>query len=243
LVVWVETRQCCQEKEFTVLVVPYLHPERHTMAMTHKLPAAMGVPTTLSLTRPLLRNPTAGSFPLLLRLFLLISLHNTPLALADCECGYLSTVNGTTTSSNQHVLFTDLLETDFTRVLTPASLAQDPDWARQAFNLTRERARGDYGEMFAVENVVVGSQHEGHGQNGQEGERGEGVQLVVRSGIVDGMVPVAELDTRRLDLFWGTFRASMRVARLGGTCAAFFWVSFLPLSPPCLDFRSERDVG
>ncbi|KAH6850124.1 glycoside hydrolase family 16 protein [Chaetomium sp. MPI-CAGE-AT-0009] len=37
------------------------------------------------------------------------------------------------------------------------------------------------------------------------------------------MVSVAELDTERLDLWWGTFRAMMKVSRVGGTCAAFFW--------------------
>jgi hypothetical protein len=53
------------------------------------------------------------------------------------------------------------------------------------------------------------------------------VQLAVRGGgvLVDGMVPVAELDTRRLDVGWGSFRASMKVPAVAGTCAAFFWVS------------------
>jgi hypothetical protein len=51
------------------------------------------------------------------------------------------------------------------------------------------------------------------------------LELVVQSELVDGMVPVAELATRRLDLMWGTFRAGMKVSRVGGTCAAFFWVS------------------
>lgn len=211
------------------------------MAMAHGLSFSMSGVTTLFLflSRPLLSKFTA--LHTILRLFptplIVLSLH-APLALADCECGYLSTVNGT--SNSHHALFTDLLETGFTRHLTPASLAQDSDWARQAFNLTRERARGEYGEMFAVENVVVGSQREGQGggqqqHHGQEGNRQEGVQLLVRSGIVDGMVPVAELDTRRLDLFWGTFRASMRIARVAGTCAAFFWVSFFrPSLPPSL---------
>ncbi|KAL2164094.1 hypothetical protein VTH06DRAFT_3308 [Thermothelomyces fergusii] len=37
------------------------------------------------------------------------------------------------------------------------------------------------------------------------------------------MVPVAELDTRRLDMMWGTFRAMMKVSPVAGTCAAFFW--------------------
>jgi hypothetical protein len=98
--------------------------------------------------------------------------------------------------------------------------------------------------MFAVENVRLvtsgdnhdddgdyddgqgerrGGDEEGEGADEERGNRG--LELVVRSELVDGMVPVAELATRRLDLMWGTFRAGMKVSRVGGTCAAFFWVS------------------
>ncbi len=42
------------------------------------------------------------------------------------------------------------------------------------------------------------------------------------------MIPVAEVDTQRLDLFWGTFRTSMRLGKTPGTCAAFFWVCTSP---------------
>jgi hypothetical protein len=152
--------------------------------------------------------------------FLLLLLSWTQLVRADCECGYLSTINGTDSTSDdnnhEYALFTDLLETDFTR-FEQNDLSQNTDWARQAFNLTRERARGDYGEMFAVENVHVSNGQDGGGQDA-------GLQLVVGSELVDGMVPVAELDTQRLDLLWGTFRASMKVSGVEGTCAAFFWV-------------------
>jgi hypothetical protein len=70
--------------------------------------------------------------------------------------------------------------------------------------------------MFAVGNVRVV-------EKGGGGEAG--LELVVRSEMVDGMVSVAELDTERLDLRWGTFRAVMKVSGVRGTCAAFFWVS------------------
>ncbi|KAL2258269.1 hypothetical protein VTK26DRAFT_8503 [Humicola hyalothermophila] len=141
-------------------------------------------------------------------------------ALADCECGYLSTIG-----DSEHALFTDLLETDFARV---DDIAKDTDWVRQAFNLTEERARGDHGEMFAVENVF--GYHDDGGEEGGtseaeswNGERSRGLKLLVGSRLVDGMVPVAEIDTQRLDIFWGTFRASMKLTDVPGTCAAFFW--------------------
>ncbi|KAH6636129.1 concanavalin A-like lectin/glucanase domain-containing protein [Chaetomium tenue] len=158
---------------------------------------------------------------------LLLTLFHPPSALADCECGYLAlpTNTNTNTNSSHPTLFTDLLETDFTRLAGGAD-GRHPynediwargrsGWARQAFNVSRERARGEYGEVFDVGNVRV------VGEGG--GVEGSGLELVVRSRVMDGMVAGAELDTERLDLRWGTFRAVMKVSRVRGTCAAFFW--------------------
>lgn len=137
-------------------------------------------------------------------------------ASADCECGYSTTLDVAGDSGGTAV-FTDLIESDFT---TLTDLAQDTEWVRQAFNLTRERARGDYGEMFDVGNVVVHSSS----ARGDREKDVPGLGLIVKKDLVDGMVPVAEIDTQRLDLFWGTFRASMKMTNVPGTCAAFFWV-------------------
>ncbi|KXX74996.1 Beta-glucanase [Madurella mycetomatis] len=136
-------------------------------------------------------------------------------ASADCECGYSTALNISGDNGGTAV-FTDLIESDFT---TLTDIAQDTEWVRQAFNLTRERARGDYGEMFDVGNVVV------HSSSTQgDGEQDiPGLRLIVKKDLVEGMVPVAEIDTQRLDLFWGTFRASMKMTDVPGTCAAFFW--------------------
>ncbi|KAK3295531.1 concanavalin A-like lectin/glucanase domain-containing protein [Chaetomium fimeti] len=174
-------------------------------------------------------NPSSPTLPLLFFILLLL-LHLPPSAWevfpsarADCECGYLAP--SAAANGFRPALFTDLLETDFTRLARTAADNDDDDeegdgddddiwtsgttgWARQAFNMSRARARGEYGEMFAVGNVGVGE---------------AGLGLVVRSEVVDGMVSVAELDTERLDLRWGTFRAMMKVSRVRGTCAAFFW--------------------
>ena len=147
----------------------------------------------------------------LLSTLLLLLLFPKP-ASTDCECGYATVVDGT-----RHV-FTDLLETDFARL---RDVAPDTDWAAQAFNLSAGRARGEFGEMFAADNVVAGC--------------GEGVRLAVGSRTVEGMVPVAEMDSHRRDLLWGTFRASMKLTDVPGTCAAFFWVGYFPspVAPPC----------
>jgi hypothetical protein len=135
-----------------------------------------------------------------------------PFVLADCECGYSDVVG----SSGETYVFTDLIETDFT--ITEISL--DTDWQRQAFNVSATQARGQYGEMMAISNVVTNS---------------AGLELTVRSNIVDDMVSTAEIDTTRLDLLWGTFRASMKLTSTPGTCAAFFWVSLRASSP----FRTQ----
>ncbi|KAK4459643.1 beta-glucanase [Cladorrhinum samala] len=140
--------------------------------------------------------------------------------LAYCECGYAlnaNTASANSVSLHNSALFTDLVETDFSKM---ADISKDTDWVRQAFNLTAERARGDYGEMFAVENVIANSptQREGESHGGETGLR-----LIVRKDEIDNMIPVAEIDTHRLDMLWGTFRASMRMAKQKGTCAAFFW--------------------
>jgi len=53
-----------------------------------------------------------------------------------------------------------------------------------------------------------------------------GLHLTVDGGIPrDGYVKVAQLDSSRNDLLWGSYRASMKLTLTPGTCAAFFWVS------------------
>lgn len=126
-------------------------------------------------------------------------------ATADCECGYAATIDGM-----RHV-FTDLLESDFTQT---RDISDNTDWRRQGFNVSSERARGDFGEMFVVDNV---------GSSGGGAEKG--LQLIVQGQKVDNMVPVAEVDSERADVLWGTFRASLKLTSTPGTCAAFFWVS------------------
>ena len=141
-----------------------------------------------------------------LRLLLLVPI--SPLLLgsatADCECGYAAIVDRT-----RHV-FTDLIESDFTHA---RDISDNTDWRRQGFNMSSERARGDFGEMFVVDNV------------GSSGGTEKGLQLIVQGQKVDDMVPVAEVDSERADVLWGTFRASLKLTSTPGTCAAFFWVS------------------
>jgi hypothetical protein len=146
----------------------------------------------------------APASPQRLLLFGLASSILFKLGLADCECGYSAP---TGTDTQELAVFTDLIESNFSTI---PDISQDSDWVRQAFNFTPAQARGPVGEMFVVDNVASSD---------------AGLQLKVQAQAVDGMVPVAEIDTSRLDVFWGTFRASMKLTNVSGTCAAFFWVS------------------
>lgn len=54
-----------------------------------------------------------------------------------------------------------------------------------------------------------------------------GLQLTVSGGVPsDGYVDTAEMDSVRTDMLWGSYRASMKLSPIAGTCSAFFWVSF-----------------
>lgn len=136
---------------------------------------------------------------------------------ADCECGYATVIDGDVQA------FTDLIETDFAHL---DNIATNTDWVRQAFNVTSEKDRGSYGEMYAVENMRTqpdpNSQVEdGQAKNGQPA----GLGLTVKSSLIGDMVPVSEIDSNRTDILYGSFRAGMKLTNVTGTCSAFFWVS------------------
>lgn len=134
--------------------------------------------------------------------------------LADCECGYSTTVSSNSSEDTpEEYVFTDLVETNFANI---SDVSKNTDWVRQAFNTTAESARGTYGEMFAVDNVET--QHE---------VNGNGLQITVRSDEVEGLLSGGEIDSSRLDVYYGTFRSSLRLTDVSGTVSAFFWVSIV----------------
>lgn len=132
-----------------------------------------------------------------------------------CECGY--TVN--LPNGQQSSVFMDLLETDFTHV---KDISQNPDWVRQQFNVTAEVGRGEYGKSFAPENVASWPVNKVDAD--AVPPRAAGLELVVGRVMGNGAVPAAEIDSKRLDLHWGSYRAGMKLTGVNGTCAAFFWV-------------------
>jgi hypothetical protein len=61
-----------------------------------------------------------------------------------------------------------------------------------------------------------------------------GVQLSVGAGIPpNGFVQVAQMNSVREDLLFGTYRALLKITSVPGTCTSFFWVSICPLFSRC----------
>ncbi|KAF4965500.1 hypothetical protein FZEAL_10751, partial [Fusarium zealandicum] len=130
-----------------------------------------------------------------------------------CECGY----SIADPESKESIVFMDRLETDFTQI---DHISQNHDWVRQEFTVSAEDGRGVYGKTFTPINADTciakkcSSEFGGSGLN-------LGVSKIMNDD--DDAVPGSEIDTTRLDLHWGSFRAGIKLTATKGTCAAFFW--------------------
>ena len=157
---------------------------------------------------------TLSSVAMILSLGVLITV--VRLASSVCDCGYsLQEFEG-----GGLVVFMDRLETNFSQL---QSIAQSHNWVAQEFTVSAEDGRGNYSKAFESSNVVIRA-----AQPRDEPGRDPGVELHVSSVISkNNAIPASEIDTTRLDLHWGSFRAGMKLTDTGGTCAAFFWVSKL----------------
>lgn len=156
-------------------------------------------------------SPRMGHQLLSLTGVILLSQH----VLADCECGYSAAVSSSSDTQQQQqqqpFVFTDLIEANFANI---SDISKNTDWARQAFNTSAGQARGAYGQMFAVDNVET--------PGGGGGDDDDGLQITVRSDVVDGMLSGGEIDSARLDVLYGTFRSSVRLTDVGGTVCLVF---------------------
>lgn len=138
-----------------------------------------------------------------------------------CECGYSINLR----DSKTPVVFMDLLETDFTH---DKDISRNAEWIRQQFNVTAEIGRGEYGKSFMPENVI--SKPVNKVNTKALPPEVAGLDLTVGTSRENNAVPAAEIDSKRLDLHWGSYRAGMKVTDVNGTCAAFFWVYLDPCS-------------
>jgi hypothetical protein len=129
-----------------------------------------------------------------------------------CECGYSIKNPG----GNSPIVFTDRLETKFSQL---HNVSEGHDWVAQQYTVSAVDGRGNFSKAFLPTNVNT---------RGTKSRDDSGLEL--RVGSVpnkDDAIPSSEVDTARLDLHWGSFRAGMKLADVNGTCAAFFWASTL----------------
>lgn len=127
-----------------------------------------------------------------------------------CECGY-SIENP---QGESQIVFTDRLETKFSQL---HNISEGHDWVAQNFTVSAADGRGNFSKAFLPNNVNT---------HGTKSGDGSGLELRVRSAVnKDDAIPSSEVDTARLDLHWGSFRAEMKLTDIKGTCAAFFWAS------------------
>ncbi|RFU71988.1 concanavalin a-like lectin glucanase [Trichoderma arundinaceum] len=145
------------------------------------------------------------------------------LVAADCECGFVahgSAKQRRDGDGDGELLFTNMLESKFFEL---KNISRDGTWRRQQYNVSARAGRGEYGKAFALGNVYSIAGDSGSDSESVAGAGGDGVGLVVGSTIEDEAIPVAELDTARQDMQYGSYRAGMKLTAVNGTCAAFFW--------------------
>ncbi|KAL7905786.1 glycoside hydrolase family 16 protein [Trichoderma velutinum] len=149
------------------------------------------------------------------------------LVAADCECGFIAQSSGNQTRNgdgNGQLLFTSMLESKFFEM---RNISRDGTWRRQQYSVSARAGRGEYGKAFAAENIYAtardGDDTDSAGSAGSNSNGGDGIGLLVGSIVVNEAIPVAELDSARNDMHYGSYRAGMKLTAVNGTCAAFFW--------------------
>ena len=155
-----------------------------------------------------------------------------PLALASnalawrCLCGY--SVNRTT---DQHFsYFTRIAETDFlhTDGTNPKLSIQAPGWAVDVGNTTAKQANSTLGSSQQLDNVVTNALPKGKWGVPPVGFGDAGLQLWVRHGVEDGMVPVAGVRNAlslghdgKEKMLYGSYRAGIKFSGVNGTRGVF----------------------
>lgn len=182
-------------------------------------------------------------------LLVLTSSFVVPVAVAVCECGYQSQVD----VLNSQFTYTDLIESDFLHIRdvslstdwrrqsfmkTPAAGRGPYGYVLFALNLLVcdscsfapfimvQKSDIHLSMNFTIGNVASNSISDHYNWTGPGRHGGDpGVNLVVKGGIPpDAYVDIGQLDSIRTDLLWGSYRASLKLPSINGTCSAFFWV-------------------
>jgi hypothetical protein len=144
--------------------------------------------------------------------------------LAACECGYRVHYGGTATQYARTVLYTDAIHVNF-RALH--DLSDSKDWKIKYVRFNYEPNSGRYGKRVAKENIVPNPVRDSSLGWDSPSVQGAGVdaglQLIVRGQLTDNLVSTAQIQSRREDIQFGSFRSYMKTTRISGTCASHFW--------------------
>jgi hypothetical protein len=126
----------------------------------------------------------------------------------NCPCGY---------KTDETSVYTEAIETDFTKILDVATLVVD--WQIQEWKINlNPSANVPFNRVAQAVNVVPGNS--------------KGLQMLVKP--VNRLdVGTSEIRTVRDDIKYGSFRVSIQTTTINGTCSAFFWVSILTLTSEC----------
>lgn len=100
-------------------------------------------------------------------------------------------------------------------------------------------SRGPYGRKTELKNVVSNPAKDiSQSPMGINGDVA-GLELWVRKlGSDKEHVSVAEVDSRRTDMRYGSFRAGIKATDVDGTCGAFFWYGFI--TAPCFGEKKTK---
>jgi hypothetical protein len=148
-----------------------------------------------------------------------------------CLCGY--SVNKT--DSEHFSLFTHISETDFLHASgdTTSKLSiQAPGWAVDVDNKTASQAGRALGVSQRLDTVVTNALPKAKWGGAPAGFGDAGLQLWVRHGMVDGMVPVAGVRNElslghdgKERMLYGSYRAGVKFSGVNGTRGVFGWES------------------
>lgn len=159
-------------------------------------------------------------------LSILCSLIFIRFATADCDCGY-SIVTG---DDHKTLVFSNLFESDFVHINYVGTESNQKGWGTQVFSMDATAARGRYGESFVASNVEANLIEDVNVWAGEGSDGGTaGLELAVDSEIVEEAVQGGQIASTGGDYFYGSYRASMKITAVEGTCSAFFWVCDLPM--------------
>lgn len=148
-------------------------------------------------------------------------------AFANCNCGY--SINQT--NSLHFGLFTDITETDFFHVrdVNPTDI-QRTGWTAEIYNRTAKKSGREVGFSKQLGNVIANALPEGKWKDPPPTVGDAGLQLWVRHGIEDGLIPIAEIVNKVVSgkssgMLYGSYPAAIKFSGMNGTRGAFKWES------------------